>query len=94
MNIKEIKLRKDILNKYMNMYSEDAIKAINLFSNRVKYGNVVFIKSDDALMEIDDLFFDTDCTIRYKTDIFKLIKHVVMIADFETLQDMYDSLNN
>ena len=100
MNFKENKLRKAIIAKLEldKKYPSVIVDTLNLFADRIKWGNNVIEISyeDSTLIWIDTYFFDVDelDTLHSKDEIFELTKQLVDKLDLESLQDLYDSLCN
>lgn len=100
MNFKENKLRKAIIAKLEldKKYPSVIGNALNLFADRIKWGNDVIelVHDDSSLIWIDTYFFDVDefNALHSKDEIFELTKQLINKLDLESLQDLYDSLCN
>lgn len=100
MNFKENKLRKAIIAKLEleKKYPSVIGDALNLFADRIKWGNNVIeiVHEDSSLIWIDTYFFDVDefDVLYSKDDIYDLAKQLISKLDLESLQDLYDSLCN
>jgi len=100
MNFKENKLRKAIIAKLEleKKYPSVIGDALNLFADRIKWGNNVIeiVHEDSSLIWIDTYFFDVEefDDLHSKDDIYDLAKQLISKLDLESLQDLYDSLCN
>ena len=100
MNFKENKLRKDITARLEleKEYPSMIGNILNLFADRIKWGNdvVELVHDDSSLIWIDTYFFDMNMldALHSKDELFELTKQLVNKLDLESLQDLYDSLCN
>ena len=100
MNFTENKLRKAIIAKLEleKAYPSVIGGALNLFADRIKWGNDVIelVHDDSSLIWIDTYFFDVDeyDALHSKDELYELTKQLISKLDLESLQDLYDSLCN